>query len=268
MQNINGKLNGKSTGTYAIYTESVCADYPQSNSPVLDSVDLTVPEGELVSLIGPNGAGKSTLFKLIVGLKTPSRGKLYVFGADIYSQRKNSVIAYVPQEGNIDWDYPITVKEVVATGVLAHWRSLGLKRFLYPQTHYHPVVKGALEDVEMLQYIDRPIGALSGGQKRRVFLARALAQDARLLLLDEPLAGVDSKSEAIILRVLQRLKQQGKTILMASHNLSATKTYSDRVILLNKTVINCGIPHQVMTPQWLTKTFEGSSLQLLSEGVL
>ncbi|EWH02301.1 metal ABC transporter ATP-binding protein [Halomonas sp. BC04] len=177
-------------GLYAAYQDQ----------PVLMDVSLSLPQGKWSAIIGPNGAGKSTLFNLLIGNLSPLRGELRVFNEPAAMHRRAGHIAYMAQRENMEWDFPISVWETVMTGRYGLMRTDPLWRRLLPQRWSNPAhaaaVEEALEAVDMASYARQPIGALSGGQKKRVLLARALAQQASILLLDEPLAGVDSPSEA------------------------------------------------------------------------
>ncbi len=251
----------------AVETRNVTATY--GGPPVLKELNLAISGGELTALIGPNGAGKSTFFKLLSGVMRPVIGEVRVFGRSIREQRVRSAIAYVPQEESIDWDFPISVRSVVLAGRFGRMRADGFPRRLIPPwmasaTHRQAVEK-ALEAVEMEDLAHRPIGALSGGQKKRVFLARALAQDARILLLDEPLAGVDSRSAEVIFDVFRRTRDEGRTLLLVTHDLASVEKYADRAVLLNRTVMATGAPSKVMTLENLARAFEGGYIPGRSE---
>ena len=217
--------------------------------PVLRGVRLTVPPGLLVAFVGPNGAGKSTLFKAILGLVRPAAGTVRIFGKPVATQRRR--IAYVPQRELIDWDFPATVADVVMMGRVPH---LGWLRRPGPADRRR--VAEALEEVGMAAYADRPLAALSGGQQQRVFIARALAQDADLILLDEPFAGVDAATQEVVRRLLARLRDAGRTILVVDHDLGGIDHY-DRVALVNGRIIAFGPPAEVMTPERLRQTYGG-----------
>ncbi|MBW4471312.1 MAG: metal ABC transporter ATP-binding protein [Stenomitos rutilans HA7619-LM2] len=208
----------------------------------LENIGFDLPDGSLVGLIGPNGAGKSTLIKALVGLLPVTQGQVLYQGELLKRQRQR--VAYVPQRSQIDWDYPITVWGVV---MMARTTHAGWLRSYSRQSQ--EVVKAALEQVELLPLRDRPIGALSGGQQQRVFLARAIAQQADLLLLDEPLAAVDKKTEALIFQIYDELKAQGKTLLISCHEWGGILDRYDQLLLLNQRLIAHGAPKEVMTQQ-------------------
>jgi manganese/iron transport system ATP-binding protein len=205
----------------------------------LEDVSLSLLPGELVGLIGPNGAGKSTLIKAILGLAAGA-GQVLFRGRPLHRHRQH--IAYVPQRSQIDWDYPITAWNVV---MMAQTTRLGW--FRSPDAHAKQRVTAALERVDMMPLRRRSIGELSGGQQQRVFLARALAQEADLFLLDEPLTGVDKKTEAMMLDLFAELKAQGKTLLVCSHEWGEALLRYDRLLLLNRRLIANDAPQSVMT---------------------
>ncbi|HCY58497.1 MAG TPA: manganese ABC transporter ATP-binding protein, partial [Opitutae bacterium] len=194
--------------------------------PVLYGVDLEVEEGSLVGIIGPNGAGKSTLIKTIMNMITPNGGYVKIFGGN----QKNGIkrIGYVPQRESVDWDFPVTVMDVVLMGRYAHtrwFRRIGKSD--------RRVAQACLEQVDMTAFADRQIGNLSGGQQQRVFLARALAQDSSIYLMDEPFAGVDAVTEKTIISILKNMKKEGKTVVIVHHDLATAKEYFDHLLLLN-----------------------------------
>jgi manganese/iron transport system ATP-binding protein len=219
----------------------------------LDSVSFQVEPGQLVGVIGPNGAGKSTMFKAMLGLIPKERGSVRYCTCPLHQQLER--VAYVPQRSLIDWDYPITVWNVV---MMARTRQLGW--FRSPGRGAKDLVKVALEQVEMWDLRDRRIGDLSGGQQQRVFLARALAQQADLFFFDEPFTGVDARTEMIMLRVFDELRQAGKILLISSHDWGQALHQLDRLLLLNQRLIADGAPGQVMTPENLQKAY-GTALQ-------
>ena len=205
----------------------------------LRSVSFSINSGELVGLIGPNGAGKSTMFKALLGL-VPTKGRISYCECPLHQQLEK--VAYVPQRSQIDTDYPITVWNVV---MMARTRHLGW--FRSPGVKDRKIVTEAIERVEIGELKNRRMGELSGGQQQRVFLARALAQQAELFLLDEPLTGVDQKTETIIYEIFTQLKKEGKLLLISSHDWGETINQLDRLLLLNQYLIADGSPQQVMT---------------------
>jgi manganese/zinc/iron transport system ATP- binding protein len=225
--------------------------------PVLWGVDVTIPAGELVGVVGPNGAGKSTLIKAVMGLVPTSSGWIRIFGQPA---RKNLArVAYVPQRESVDWDFPVSALDVVLMG---RYRHLGLIR--RPGRRDRDIARDCLEKVKMLPYANRQISNLSGGQQQRVFLARALAQESDLYLMDEPFAGIDAATEAAIITLFKELKAKGKTIIVVHHDLPSARTYFDRLLLLNMRVVACGPTKEVFTMDLLQQTY-GGRLTILSE---
>ncbi|NJO42893.1 MAG: metal ABC transporter ATP-binding protein [Cyanobacteria bacterium RU_5_0] len=224
----------------------------------LEDVSLRLIPGELVGLIGPNGAGKSTLIKAILGLVPVHSGRVLFEGIPLQHQRQR--VAYVPQRSQIDWDYPITAKSVVmmACTVSTGW-------FRKPDRQARSRVRSALERVEMLNLSHRQIGELSAGQQQRVFLARALAQQADLFLFDEPFTGIDKKTEAILLRLFAELRSNGKTLLICSHEWGNSLDRYDRLLLLNQRLLANGDPKTVMTLDNIQRAY-GENLQPSTNG--
>lgn len=220
--------------------------------PVLWDIDLDIPEGCLMAIVGPNGAGKSTLLKTMVDILKPITGKISYKG-DPYKKVKKHC-AYVPQKGSVDWDFPTTVFDVVMMGT---YGKLGLVK--RPKKQEKELVKKALEKVGMYNKRKTQISELSGGQKQRVFLARALVQDADILFLDEPLQGVDKKTELEIIELLRKLNKEGKTIIAVHHDLSTVKKYFTYVTLLNLKIIATGKVEDVFTKENIDKTYAISS---------
>jgi manganese/zinc/iron transport system ATP- binding protein len=227
--------------------------------PVLYGIDLAVPAGKLIGIVGPNGAGKSTFIKAVMGLLPLSSGWVKIYGK---SYRENCRrVGYVPQRESVDWDFPVNVMDVVLMGRYGRLR-LGQR----PGAHDREVARECLEKVHMLPYAKRQIGNLSGGQQQRVFLARALAQESDLYLMDEPFVGVDAATEAAIVTLLRELKERGKTVLVVHHDLSSAKDYFDMLMLLNMRLVAFGPTAEVFTPEKLQTTY-GGRLTILSEVV-
>ena len=219
--------------------------------PALLDISVQIPAGKLIGIIGPNGSGKSTLIKSMLGFVKPDVGSVEVFGQDVASVKGR--IAYVPQRGSVDWDFPVTVREVAAMG------RYGKRRWWQDLTKedYH-LAGEALEKVRMSEFANRQIGQLSGGQQQRVFMARALAQNADILLLDEPFAGVDAATESAILEVLQDTKASGKTVVVVHHDLATAAEYFDLLLLLKQRLFGFGAPAQVLDPTLLADVYEGN----------
>lgn len=214
---------------------------------VLQDVSLKLAGGQLVGIIGPNGAGKSTLLKGILGI-TPARGQVLIEGRPLKQAREK--LAYVPQKEEVRWDFPVTVGDVVMMG---RYKRIGW--IARPNKHDHEKVDEALEQLEMLNYKHRQISQLSGGQQQRVFMARALAQEGDIILLDEPLTGVDTTSQEVIMNLLERLKQQGKLILMATHDLNTAAQKCTQLACINRRLVALGTPREVFNPQVLADTY-------------
>ncbi len=224
----------------------------------LDRVSLEVREGAMVGVVGPNGSGKSTLLKTVMGLAPPSAGSVSIFGETGRDAWRHLI--YVPQRGNVDWDFPITVAEVVMQG---RYRSMGL--FGRPSREDRRRVAEALERTAMTELARRQIGELSGGQQQRAFLARALAQDGQILLLDEPFAGVDAATERAIVEVLRGLRDAGRTVVVVHHDLATVERYFDHLLLLAGRVVAYGPVGTVFTPDNVATTY-GGRVTFLSDG--
>ena len=214
----------------------------------IEDIDLDVPEGELVGLVGPNGAGKSTLFKSILGLLRPIRGEVRVFGKPLSESRRE--VAYMPQVEEVDWSFPVSVLDVALMGRYGGLRPFGRWSRVDREAAMH-----ALDRVGMAGFVKRQVGMLSGGQRRRVLLARAIARGARLLLLDEPFAGLDAAVQHDLIEILDELAREGRSILVATHDLSCVATSCDDACLLNRTVIAFGSPADVLSEELLSRTF-------------
>jgi manganese/iron transport system ATP-binding protein len=243
------------SGAPSLVLDGVSVRY--DGAVALDGVSFELGQGERVAVVGPNGAGKSTLFKVIAGLLRPTAGSLRIFGQP---PGEHLCVAYVPQRSQVDWNFPVTVADVVMMG-----RSGKIGLFRWPHKHDWQVVEAALERVRMQDLAQRRIGELSGGQQQRVFLARALAQEAELLLLDEPLNGLDAPSQQAIFEVLDALKALGITVLVATHDLDQAAAQFDRMMLLNRRLVVFGPPAQVLTPTHLLAAY-GGHLHLLPGG--
>ncbi|RJQ11004.1 MAG: ABC transporter ATP-binding protein [Dehalococcoidia bacterium] len=232
----------------ALEVRHLTAGYPGMR-PAIDDVSIRVPTGEIVGLIGPNGAGKSTLFKAILGLIHPARGEVLAFGRPVREARAD--IAYMPQVEEVDWEFPVSVLDVVMMG-----RYHGPRPFLGWSRADRAAGLAALARVGLSPYVARQVGQLSGGQRRRVLMARAIARGARLLLLDEPFAGLDAAVQHDLLAILDDLASEGRSILIATHDLSCVANSCDEAICLNRRVVASGQPGEVLTEAILTATFE------------
>ena len=201
--------------------------------PVIWDVDLTVPNGVMMAILGPNGAGKSTLIRSILGLLKPLAGEVKIFGRPV--SRRHASIAYVPQRSSVDWDFPADVRDVVTMGT---YGNLGW--FRRPGKKERELAMKKLELVNMHDYCRRQINELSGGQQQRVFIARSLAQEADVYLMDEPFQGVDAGTEEIIVEILKNLRSEGKTVVVVHHDLQTVQRYFDWVAMLNVRMIAAG----------------------------
>jgi manganese transport system ATP-binding protein len=218
----------------------------------LYNATCTVEPGTITALVGPNGSGKSTLFKSIMGFLQPSQGQVRVGGFPVQKAQKQQLMAYVPQSDEVDWNFPVSVFDVVMMGRYGYMNLLRI-----PSQKDRRRVMESLERVGMVQYRDRQIGELSGGQKKRAFLARALAQEGKVILLDEPFTGVDVKTEKRIVDLLIQLRDEGHTILISTHDLASISTFCDRTILLNHTILAEGKTADTFTKENLELTFGG-----------
>ncbi|WP_050522513.1 metal ABC transporter ATP-binding protein [Pseudorhodobacter wandonensis] len=218
---------------------------------VVEQVSADFPAGAMTAIVGPNGAGKSSLLKAALGVVPKAGGHALFFGKPLAQVRAK--VAYMPQRASVDWDFPIRVIDVVLMGMQ---RELGLLRPVRAADRAWAME--CLARVGLTEFAKRQIGALSGGQQQRVFLARALAQRASLYLLDEPFAGVDAKTEAAIVSVLQALRDEGAAVVAVHHDLASVPLWFDRVVLLNRHVIAAGAVSEVFTPEALRETYGGA----------
>ena len=218
---------------------------------VLENATASVPKGVICGLVGMNGAGKSTLFKAIMDAVPLQKGSVKLEGKTVKTAQKKGIVAYVPQTEMIDWNFPVSVEDVVMMG-----RYGFMSIFRRAAQRDRVEVKKALERVHLTEYAARQVGQLSGGQRKRVFVGRALAQGASILLLDEPFAGVDAKTEASLVELLKELQKQGVTILIAAHDLSTIGSYCDHIILLKKTIVASGPTKKVFTKENIALTYD------------
>lgn len=225
--------------------------YPNGFTAVRDA-SFDLDPGTICALVGVNGSGKSTIFKAIMGFVRPSSGEVRICGLPAYEALNRNIVAYVPQSEDVDWNFPILVEDVVMMGRYGHMNFLRI-----PSRADRRKVDEALERVGMADYRDRQIGELSGGQKKRVFLARALAQEGRIILLDEPFTGVDVKTETAIVGLMRELRDSGHLMLVSTHNLGSVPDFCDEVVLLNRTVLAAGPTAEVFTQKNLELAFGG-----------
>lgn len=218
----------------------------------LHDASFSIPTGTIAALVGVNGAGKSTIFKAIMGFLRLASGDIRVLGLPVSEALRRNLVAYVPQAEEVDWNFPVLVEDVVMMGRYGHMGPLRIAR---PADR--EAVTAALARVDMLDFRKRQIGELSGGQKKRVFLARALAQDSRVILLDEPFTGVDVKTEEQIIALLRQLRDEGRVMLVSTHNLGSVPEFCDRTILVKGTVLASGPTAEVFTRDNLERAFGG-----------
>lgn len=243
-------MNRTTIGT-SIDIENVTVAY--HGKIALHSASLQLKTGTICGLVGMNGAGKSTLFKAMMGFVKPVTGRILINGLPIRRVQKSGLVAYVPQAEEVDWDFPVSVHDVVMMGRYGYMNLLRI-----PQAEDRRIVRESLERVEMWPLRDRQIGELSGGQKKRCFFARALAQQSQVLLLDEPFAGVDIKTEKLMIDLLMQLRQTGHTILISTHDLASITTFCDQVVLINRSILAYGDTSEVFTEENLSRTFGGA----------
>jgi manganese/iron transport system ATP-binding protein len=234
--------------------------YPNGHR-ALTNASFALSAGRVCGLVGVNGSGKSTLFKALTGFLTPTSGTVTIAGLPIRDALKKRLVAYVPQSEEVDWTFPVLVEDVAMMGRYAH---MGVLRI--PKASDRRAVDGALERVGMSAYRKRQIGELSGGQRKRVFLARALAQDAQVLLLDEPFTGVDVTTENAIVALMRALAKEGRLILVSTHNLGSVPDFCDDVVLVNKTIIAYGPVATTFTQANLATAFGGVLRHFRLEG--
>ncbi len=234
-----------------LLVEHVTVTYRNGHTALRDA-SFAIPTGTITALVGVNGSGKSTLFKTIMGFLKAARGEVRILGMSVPEALKRNVVAYVPQAEEVDWTFPVLVEDVVMMGRYGHMNFLRM-----PGAADRAAVEAALSRVNMLDFRKRQIGELSGGQRKRVFLARALAQDARVILLDEPFTGVDVKTEDAIIALLRALRDEGRVMLVSTHNLGSVPEFCDRTVLVKGTVLAYGLTSEVFTQANLEKAFGG-----------
>ena len=233
-----------------IAVEGLCVDY--HGVVALHEASLRVAPGSICGLVGMNGAGKSTLFKALMGFVRPSRGTIRINGAPLAQARREQAVAYVPQTESVDWNFPVSVADVVMMG---RYGRMGFLRI--PSPADRAAITRALDRVGMADYRTRQIGELSGGQRKRVFLARALAQEGQVILLDEPFTGVDVQTEEAIITLLSEMRAEGRVMLVSTHNLGSVPEYCDHVVLVKGTVLAHGPTATTFTRDNLERAFGG-----------
>lgn len=238
-------------GDAGLSAHDVTVTYRNGNT-ALWNASFEIPRGTVTALVGVNGAGKSTLFKAIMGFVPAAKGEIRILGRSVRDALRQNLVAYVPQAEEVDWAFPVLVEDVVMMGRYGH---MGFLRRAKPADH--AAVTEALGRVNMLDYRKRQIGELSGGQRKRVFLARALAQDGQVILLDEPFTGVDVKTEEQIIALLRELRDEGRVMLVSTHNLGSVPEFCDRTVLVKGTVLGYGPTETTFTHENLAQAFGG-----------
>ena len=246
---MSGQGAGNSPG---IEVSDAMVTYRNGHTALRDA-SFSIPRGTITALVGVNGSGKSTLFKAIMGFVPLAKGSVKIYGQSVKAALKAKLVAYVPQADDVDWSFPVLVEDVVMMGRYGHMNFLRI-----PSKTDKEIVAHALDRVSMTDFRKRQIGELSGGQKKRVFLARALAQRGEVILLDEPFTGVDVKTEEQIIELLGTLRGEGKVMLVSTHNLGQVPLFCDRTIMINQTILAAGTTTEVFTAENLERAFGGA----------
>lgn len=233
----------------AIETRDLTVSY--GGLTALSKTTLSIEAGSITALLGVNGSGKSTFFKALIGAVRVDRGSIQIFGEPPEKSRRASAIGYLPQSESVDWSFPVSVHDVVMMGRFGHRPGLSRR----PQAQDRKAVSEALDRVGLANLADRQIGQLSGGQRKRAFVARCIAQEARLLLLDEPFAGVDTVSQTMIIELLRELVEAGATALVSTHDLQALPQLADQAVLLRNEPIFQGSVAEALRPENLARAF-------------
>ena len=234
-----------------ITTTNLSVTYRNGHT-ALRNASFEIPNGTITALVGVNGAGKSTLFKALMGFIPPATGEINILGMSVKNALKKNIVAYVPQAEEVDWSFAVLVEDVVMMGRYGH---MGFLR--NPKKADLQSVTSALERVDMINFRHHQIGELSGGQRKRVFLARALAQNGQVVLLDEPFTGVDVQTEEAIIQLLREMRDEGKIILVSTHNLGSVPEFCDRSILVKQTILAHGPTDTTFTRENLELAFGG-----------
>jgi manganese/iron transport system ATP-binding protein len=245
---VQGGLRGADSG---ILARDVTVTYRNGHTALHDA-SFQIPRGTIAGLVGVNGAGKSTLFKAIMGFVPAARGEIRLLGRTVKQALRENLVSYVPQSEEVDWAFPVLVDDVVMMGRYGH---MGF--FRHPRRADRAAVDEALRRVNMQEFRHRQIGELSGGQRKRVFLARALAQDGQVILLDEPFTGVDVRTEEQIVALLRELRAEGRVMLVSTHNLGSVPDFCDRTVLVKGTVLAYGPTETIFTRENLERAFGG-----------
>lgn len=244
-------MTGTGSNGGGITVSNATVTYRNGHTALRDA-SFRIPTHSIAALVGVNGSGKSTMFKAIMGFLQLARGEISILGMSVHEAQRQNLVAYVPQSEEVDWNFPVLVEDVVMMGRYGH---MGLMR--RPRPADREAVTAALARVGMGDFRHRQIGELSGGQRKRVFLARALAQDSRVILLDEPFTGVDVTTEEQIIALLRELRDEGRVMLVSTHNLGSVPEFCDRTILIKGTVLAYGPTEDIFTKANLERTFGG-----------
>nr|WP_318383756.1 manganese/iron ABC transporter ATP-binding protein [uncultured Enterobacter sp.] len=237
--------------TPGLIVENVTVTYRNGHTALRDAT-FSVPRGSIAALVGINGSGKSTLFKALMGFVRLACGSIAILDRPVSQALRQNIVSYVPQAEEVDWSFPVLVEDVVMMGRYGH---MGMLRRAKAQDHQ--AVEAALSRVDMLAFRHRQIGELSGGQKKRVFLARAIAQNGQVILLDEPFTGVDVQTEAKIITLLRELRDEGRTMLVSTHNLGSVTEFCDYTVMVKGTILASGPTETTFTAANLEKAFSG-----------
>ena len=245
------RMGKKASPPPGLEVENVTVTYRNGHT-ALRNASFSVPRGTITALVGVNGSGKSTLFKSIMGFVPLATGSVRILGESVKTALKKNLVAYVPQAEEVDWNFPVLVEDVVMMGRYGHMNWLRI-----PSSRDRQMVDEALERVNMSAFRKRQIGELSGGQRKRVFLARALAQEGKIILLDEPFTGVDVTTEEQIITLLKALRDEGRVMLVSTHNLGSVPEFCDRSVFVKGTVLASGLTSEVFNEENLERTFCG-----------
>lgn len=248
---ISEQRNGTAAIKPSVDVSGVTVTYNNGQTGIADA-SFRLEAGTICALVGVNGSGKSTIFKAIMGFLRPTAGQVSVAGMSVRAAQKQNLIAYVPQSEEVDWNFPVSVSDVVMMGRYGHMNMLRI-----PRAEDRRIAEESLRRVSMWEFRERQIGELSGGQKKRVFLARALAQRGQILLLDEPFTGVDVNTESAIIELLHELRRLGHIILVSTHNLGSVPEFCDQVVLIKRTVLAFGPTLEIFTEANLARAFGG-----------
>ena len=257
---LKGRPATTAQGGDGLRVDNISVTYRNGHT-ALRNASFAIPRGTITALVGVNGSGKSTLFKSIMGFVPLASGSVSIFGEPAREALKKNLVAYVPQSEDVDWNFPVLVEDVVMMGRYGHMNFFRMTRAVDREA-----VDAALERVGMADFRKRQIGELSGGQKKRVFLARALAQEGQIILLDEPFTGVDVRTEEAIITLLQGLRDEGRVMLVSTHNLGSVPRFCDRAVLVNRTVLASGLTAETFTKANLEKAFGGVLRQFILGG--